>query len=86
MDQLIAATISAHPPTASMGASPKFAVRLTRTATPPTPTPRATANRIVNCRVFKTAISEIAMNTGIVAIITAAIPEGTRRSAQNSNP
>jgi hypothetical protein len=31
-------------------------------------------------------ISARAMNTGIVAIITAAIPEGTRCSAQNNRP
>lgn len=36
--------------------------------------------------VLRMAISEMAMNTGTIAIMTAAMPDGTRRSAQNSSP
>ena len=80
------ATISATAPARSMGAPPRPSERLISTATPPIPIRSATARRPVSLWVRRNRISDSAMNAGIVAIMTAAMPEGTRCSAQNNSP
>lgn len=89
IDQLIAATTSAAAPKRSTGASAMACnplLRSTSTATPPIPIESATASRAVILRVRKRKISESAMNAGMVASTIAALPEGTRVSAQKSRP
>ena len=88
IDQLIAAITSATAPARSMGTSPKLRLseRLTKTDTPPIPIKRASASRNVSRCVRRMTISESVMKTGMVASMTAAIPEGTRCSAQNNKP
>jgi hypothetical protein len=85
-DQLVAATRSASAPDASIGTSPRPRERLTSTATPPIPIASANASRMVSLCVPRKRISERAMNAGMVAIMTAVIPDGTRRSAQKTIP
>ena len=80
-DQLIAAMISATAPDLSIGVPPRFNEWVISTATPPIPIKSAIAKRTVTVCVRKKMISESAMNTGTVAIMTAAMPEGTRCSA-----
>src|SRR2546426_11164207 len=69
-DQLIDATINARAPTLSIGAPPRFRERLISTATPPTPIKRAKAKRTVSLCVRRKMISDSAINTGMVAIMT----------------
>src|SRR5208282_1573855 len=85
-DQLTAATIRAQAPAGLTGASLIFIECPTRTATPAMPTSSAIPNLRLSRWVLRIAISEIVMNAGIVAITTAATPEGTRFSAQNKSP
>ena len=85
-DQLSDATINATAPSLSMGAPPRAKERLISTATPPHPIRSAKVRRTVSFCVLRKMISESAMNAGIVASMTAATPEGTRCSAQKSNP
>ena len=85
-DQLIAATTSAIAPDVLIGTSPRFSERFTSTATPPMPIRSAQARRTVSRCVPRKRISERTMNTGMVANMTAAIPDGTRCSAQKSSP
>ena len=86
IDQLMDARIRAMAPSVSTGAPPTFSVRLINTATPPIPIRRAIPRRAVKACVRRKKISDSAMNAGIVASTTAAIPEGTLCSAQNSRP
>ncbi len=86
IDQLIDPMRSATAPALLIGAPPRYNEWLISTATPPIPTRSASARRIVSLWVRRTRISDSAMNTGIVAIMTAAMPEGTRCSAQNNSP
>src|SRR5947207_5992114 len=85
-DQLIDAMIRATAPTGSMGAPLRLNQGLISTATPAIPIKSAVTKRTVSLWVRRKMISESAINTGIVAIMTAAMPEGTRCSAQNSSP
>ena len=78
--------MSAKAPRVSTGAPPTLRVRLISTATPPIPISSAIPRRMVNVWVRRKKISERAMNAGMVARTTAAMPEGTRCSAQNSRP
>jgi hypothetical protein len=82
----IAPQISATAPPRSIGAPPSLKVRLISAATPTNPIANEPPSRSVILCVRKTTISAIAINAGIVAIITAAIPDGTRCSAQNTSP
>src|SRR5579862_214921 len=86
IDQLTDANNKAMAPIGLIAESPNFTDGFTRTITPPTPNSEATTSRAVSRRLLMMNISESAMNTGIVAIITAAIPDGTRCSAQNNSP
>ena len=86
IDQLIAEIIKAVAPIGSIGASPKFDEWLTSTATPAIPPTKPSASLPVSLWLFRITMSARAMNAGIVAIITAAIPDGTFCSAQNSKP
>ena len=86
MDQLMDAKIRAVAPSLSIGAPPRFSVWLISTPTPPMPSRSARARRTVSRCVRRKIISQSAMNTGIMASITAAMPDGTRCSAQNSRP
>ena len=86
IDQLMDAKISATAPSLSIGAPPRLSVWLISTPTPPMPIRSAAAKRIVSRCVRRKIISHSAMKTGIVASITAAMPDGTRCSAQNSKP
>ncbi len=86
IDQLTDPTISATAPSLSIGAPPRSSERLISTPTPASPIKRADPKRTVSLCVRRKIISDNAINAGIVAIITAVMPEGTRCSAQNSNP
>src|SRR5581483_12189579 len=83
-DQLTAAIRSATAPAVSIDV-PRDEW-LISTATPAMPINNATASRDVNVCVRSRATSKIVMKAGMVDNITAAIPEGTRCSAQNNNP
>src|SRR5258706_5442341 len=85
-DQLIDAIIRTTAPAVSIGAAPRFNELLISAATPAIPIKRARARRVVSFWVRRKNISDSAINAGIVAIMTAAIPEGTRCSAQNNTP
>ena len=91
-DQLIAPMISATAPAVSIGASAQISqasqinrmtheYRYSRDARQQ----RRGEPSVSRC-VRSITISDSAMNAGIVASITAAMPEGTRCSAQNSSP
>lgn len=86
------AMIRAMAPNASMGAPPRFSVRLInmerliRMATPASPMNKDVARRRVSFCVLRMRISEMVMSAGIMAVTTAAMPEGTRCSAQKSRP
>src|SRR5580704_3401028 len=75
-DQHIAAKISATAPSRSIGVPSRFNERLTSTPTPPRPITSAKAKRTVSLCVRRKIVSDSAINAGIVAIMTAAIPEG----------
>lgn len=85
-DQLIAAINSAIAPDGSMALSPSPNEWLTSTTTPPIPTSSAKASRRVRRCVPRKKISDSAMNTGMVANMTAVTPDGTRVSAQKTSP
>src|SRR5581483_3380709 len=85
-DQKIDAAINASAPTVLIGALPRWNEWLISTATPHSPTISAAASLTVIRRARSSRISAIAMNTGIVAIITPATPEATFCSAQNNSP
>jgi hypothetical protein len=80
------AMIRAMAPHASMGTPPRFRVRLMRMATPASPMNKDAARRMVSFCVLRMRISEIVMSAGIMAVTMAAMPDGTRRSAQKSRP
>jgi len=73
-------------PIVSIGTPPRFSEWLIMIATPPMPIRSAKAKRNVSFWVRRKTISDSAINTGVVAIITVAMPDGTRCSAQNNNP
>lgn len=86
IDKLTEATTSAIAPRPSIGAPPRLSDRLTSAPTPAIPISSAIASRAVSLCVRSSTISLSAMNAGMVAIITAVSPEGTRCSAQNTIP
>src|SRR5258706_214951 len=85
-DQLIDAKISAAAPRVSIGAPLKCNHGAISMATPAIPIRSAAPNRNVSCWVLRKITSDKDMNTGMVANMTAAMPDGTRCSAQNNDP
>ena len=76
-------TSSAISPLRSSGTSPSEAQGLESTITPAIPIASPIARRNVSRCVRRNVISSSVMQTGIMARITAAMPDGTRCSAQN---
>src|SRR5882762_5275047 len=85
-DQVIDAKIGAAAPHVSIGAPLKCNHGAISMATPAIPIRRAVPKRNVSRCVPRKTTSDSDMNTGIVANMTAAMPEGTRCSAQNNDP
>ncbi len=85
-DQLIEAKISAAAPSVSIGAPLSRNHGLISMATPAIPITSAVPKRRVSRWVLRKTTSDSDISTGMVANMTAAMPEGTRCSAQNNDP